>query len=211
MYDVRPNLLVGFHGCEEKVRDELLNHPSKFKISDKPFDWLGHGMYFWENNLERAWEWAEEKKKQKKIKKPAVIGAIISLGHCLDFLDSRFIAVATAYYDLMVSEYKKVGESIPTNKDVTGDIHKDKLLRHLDCAVIQYIHTTINQKIADEIAGGLTVSYKRYDSVRGVYEEGGKAFPGGGLAAKSHIQICIRNQNCIKGFFLPRTEVSFGH
>jgi hypothetical protein len=27
--------------------------------------------------------------------------------------------------------------------------------------------------------------------------------------AKSHIQICIRNLNCIKGFFLPRQEIDF--
>jgi hypothetical protein len=54
MYDVKPNLIIGFHGCEVSVRDALLKNPNEIKISQKPFDWLGHGLYFWENNYERA-------------------------------------------------------------------------------------------------------------------------------------------------------------
>jgi hypothetical protein len=41
------------------------------------------------------------------------------------------------------------------------------------------------------------------------FTEGGPAFDGSGLSAKSHVQICIRNPNCIKGFFLPRRESTF--
>ncbi len=29
-------------------------------------------------------------------------------------------------------------------------------------------------------------------------------YPEAGLTEKNHIQICIRNPNCIKSFFLPR-------
>jgi hypothetical protein len=50
---------------------------------------------------------------------------------------------------------------------------------------------------------------KLFDSVRGVFTEGGPAFPGSGIQEKNHIQICIRNSNSIKGFFLPRKEVDF--
>ena len=46
-------------------------------------------MYFWENNLDRAKEWARN---NPKIEKPTVIGAIIDLGYCLDFIDSQFLA-----------------------------------------------------------------------------------------------------------------------
>ena len=27
MYDVKPNLIIGFHGCEVSVRDSLLMEP----------------------------------------------------------------------------------------------------------------------------------------------------------------------------------------
>ena len=46
MYSNRNNLIIGFHGCDKEVRDSLLNHPNKIQISEKPYDWLGHGIYF---------------------------------------------------------------------------------------------------------------------------------------------------------------------
>jgi hypothetical protein len=64
MYDVKSNLVIGFHGCERRVRDQLLMNPNDYKISQKPFDWLGHGLYFWENNYDRALEWATDKKRR---------------------------------------------------------------------------------------------------------------------------------------------------
>ncbi len=61
MYDVKPNLIIGFHGCELATRDALLNRPDTIQVSKKPYDWIGHGMYFWENNYDRALQWAEDK------------------------------------------------------------------------------------------------------------------------------------------------------
>lgn len=58
MHEQKSNLVIGFHGCEAAVRDELLSNPENIKFSKKPFDWLGHGMYFWEDNQARAWQWA---------------------------------------------------------------------------------------------------------------------------------------------------------
>jgi hypothetical protein len=43
-----------------------------------------------------------------------------------------------------------------------------------------------------------------YDSVKGVFWEGDELYPNAGFREKDHIQICVRNPNCIKGYFLPR-------
>ena len=43
-----------------------------------------------------------------------------------------------------------------------------------------------------------------FDSVRGVFWEGKELYKNAGFREKDHIQICIRNPNCIKGYFLPR-------
>jgi hypothetical protein len=158
MYDVKPNLVIGFHGCDASVRDLLLKDPNKIVISREPYDWLGHGLYFWENNFERALQWAEDKKRRGKIINPAVIGAVLQLGYCCDFLEARFIRMIERYYRSMAASYRANGKEIPKNEDLT---------------------------------------------------EGGPAFEGSGLHAKTHIQICIRNMNCIKGFFLPRREIDF--
>jgi len=32
--------------------------------------------------------------------------------------------------------------------------------------------------------------------------------PGAGFKEKNHIQICVRNRNCIKGYFLPREKAA---
>jgi hypothetical protein len=205
MYDSRPNLVIGFHGCDREIRDKLLQDPDQIKKSEKPYDWLGHGMYFWEYNETRALEWAEEYVRQKRNKEAAVIG---DLGNCCDLLDSKYIEVVAAYYTLMKLSNDTLGKPMPQNTDVKGDKHKDKLKRELDCAVIEFMNErifTIQQKFLKE---GHT-NIKLFDSVRGAFMEGGEAFPGSGIQRKNHIQICIRNPNNILGFFLPRKEVDF--
>ena len=209
MYDVKPNLLIGFHGCDISVRDKLLSNPDEIIKSEEPHDWLGHGMYFWENNNERALQWAEDKKNRGGIKVPAVIGAVISLGHCFDFLDSRFINMLKVYHELFQSEYKSLGKKVPQNRDIKSDANKDKVMRELDCAVIEFTHQKIAGAIVKDKKEQGFSEYKKFDSTRGVFIEGGAAFPGAGIQDKNHIQICIRNANCIKGFFLPRKELDF--
>ena len=206
MYDQKSNLVIGFHGCEAAVRDELLLHPEKIRFSQKPFDWLGHGLYFWENNVDRAWQWALEKKDRGAITEPAVIGAVLRLGHCCDFLESRYIDLLSNYYLAMAESYLSTGKIPPANKDVREDIHKDKLLRYLDCAVIEYMHTKFGDHAEnlDEHS-----DFKVFDSVRGAFFEGGPAFKGSGIFSKTHIQICIRNPNCIQGFFKPRNKINY--
>jgi len=43
-----------------------------------------------------------------------------------------------------------------------------------------------------------------FDSVRAAYIEGEELYPNAGFNDKNHIQLCVRNPNCIKGFFMPR-------
>jgi ribulose-5-phosphate 4-epimerase/fuculose-1-phosphate aldolase len=62
VYSTRSNLTLGFHGCEKSEQKKLNSDPSYIKASKESFDWLGHGMYFWENNPERALLWAHQKK-----------------------------------------------------------------------------------------------------------------------------------------------------
>jgi hypothetical protein len=209
MYDLRPNLIVGFHGCDESVKGTLIQSTSSIEISQKPYDWLGHGMYFWENNQDRAMEWAHDKKKRGEIKKPAVIGAVLQLGYCCDLLDKRYIQLLNAYYKSMAASYEALGLDLPKNKDLPNDTHKDKILRVLDCTVIEYMHGEIYKKYLEEVAAQGHSDIKIFESTRGVFTEGGPAFAGAGIFEKSHIQICVRNPDCIKGFFNPRRSTPF--
>ena len=140
-------------------------------------------------------EWAEKKKKARTLKEPAVIGAVIDLGRCFDLFDSSNIKTLQDYYLLFKSDLEKSDMKFPENKDHPKDAG-DKVLRELDCAVIEYMHTVIKEdkKLAP------------FDSIRASFIEGQPIYPGAGFLDKTHIQVCIINPNCIKGYFLPRKK-----
>jgi hypothetical protein len=192
-YSSLPNLVIGFHGCDKSVFDRLVVHGESFKASKNDYDWLGNGMYFWEQNLERAWEWARAGQKNPKssINTPAVVGAVIDLGFCLNLLDSNNIKSLQAHYEYFEQMHLITGTKMPENKNLSGNT--DFLLRRLDCAVIEDFHEYRKQH-----------KLKPYDSVRGVFFEGEPIYPNSGFRQQSHIQICIRNPNCILGIFAPK-------
>lgn len=186
LYSKRSNLIIGFHGCDKSTVDKVVNGKENLKESLNDYDWLGNGIYFWENNYDRALEWA---KKSNKIKEPSVLGAVIDLGYCMDLIDSEFLKELKNAYTTLSRSIALVGLPMPVNEGSTPD----KLLRKLDCAVIETAHTI------NEDTGSVS-----YDSVRGVFWEGSVLYPDAFFKEKNHIQICVRNPNCIKGYFLPR-------
>lgn len=197
MYSKRTGLILGFHGCDESIRDEVVSKKGiLLKQSVNDYDWLGNGIYFWENNYDRALQYAKDLMianpiGKKKILKPSVIGAVIDLGYCLDLLDSENLNLLKSGYNMLSKSHKLYNLEIPQNKPI--EKQGDLLLRHLDCAVIQTIHQFNQDQNKPE-----------YDSVRGVFFEGNDLYPNAGFKEKNHIQIAIRNINCIKGFFIPR-------
>ena len=44
------------------------------------------------------------------------------------------------------------------------------------------------------------------DTVRGAFIEGSPIYRGAGFRAKNHIQLCVRNLSCIKGYFRPLSD-----
>ena len=168
-------------------------------------------MYFWENNQERARQWAVERQLRKKqpVADAAVIGAVLQLGYCCDLTDSRFIELLKDQYKAMEDFYSKSRTPLPVNRDLPTDPHKNKLLRVLDCTVIEFMHNYFAEQYAKDIKAQGFSDLKIFDSTRGVFTEGGPIYSGAEIFEKTHIQICIRNSNCIKGFFLPRKEIEF--
>lgn len=212
MYDVRPNLIIGFHGCDEAVCQQLLNNPNEIRISTKPYDWLGNGFYLWENNIERAYEWAARKEKKGIIKKAAVIGAVVNLNHCCDLLNKKYITMLDEYYQTMTQDYLQSGTPLPQNSAPAGTLLQDKVLRKLDCAVMEYMHGSIYNTHKNNIAQHGYSTLKTFDSVRSAFIEGEPLYENAGFHHDTHIQICIRNPDCILGFFLPRYEIDIdGH
>jgi len=173
--------MIGYHGCDEETRDKIVLHQSQFVKSVNDYDWLGNGVYFWENDYERAFQWAKERKKS-----PAVIGALIEQGKCLDLLEHSSREKLKEGYNLLAF-FSKHPNNLPKNK-----VGKDHLMRNLDCAVIN--------AVCKQSSFWFGINY---DSVRGAFWEGAPLYPGAAIKEKSHIQICIRNLACIKAVFIP--------
>jgi hypothetical protein len=193
MYRRRPGLILGFHGCDESVAKQALSGHLTFMKSENLYDWLGSGMYFWDHSPERAMSFALEKqiRRPELIKTPSVIGAVIDLGYCLDLIEYENVQLLKWGY--VVLEQSSGSKNLPSNRDSLGT--NDKLMRELDCAVIETLHRSIALE-----------GRNPFDSVRGVFVEGDEVYPGSGIREKDHIQICIRNPNCIKGYFRPRVR-----
>ncbi|MGA6974116.1 MAG: hypothetical protein WBY93_20990 [Candidatus Binatus sp.] len=191
MHQLAASFILGYHGCDKAVGERILGG-ELFKQSNNDYDWLGPGIYFWEANPLRGLEFAREAKKRRSsnIKKPFVIGAVISLGLCLDLTTTAGIEQVRAAHKSLVEFAAAAGRKLPENAP-------EGLLRGLDCAVIQMVHTIRSDRGDQPI-----------DSVKGVFIEGRPAYEGSGFYEKTHIQIAVRNPDCIKGVFrVPQAQL----
>lgn len=193
MYARRPSFVFGFHGLDRAVGLDILNGKAAFRHSNNSYDWLGHCVYFWENSLERARQYAEEDsgRKRSPIRDPFVLGAAIDLGECLDLLDQEYLDLVRVACLRLRETLEAAGQMLPTNRGFSGGDFDFKR-RELDCAVIRYTH-----QLATEQG-------KRFDTVRAAFWEGEPLYEGAGFRRQNHIQIAVINPDCIKGVFLPR-------
>jgi hypothetical protein len=189
MYSDYPDLIFGFHGCGKDAYNKVIKESHPLSPSNNSYDWLGSGIYFWENSYARALDWATNHHGEES----AVVGAVIALGHCLNLTDFENAEVVRSGYVSLKAELENKRIPMPQNKNIrTND---DWLLRDLDCSVINRIHT-LNDEIGRE----------PFDSVRGIFTEGKPIYPGAGFRSKTHVQLCIRSVKCIKGYFAPLND-----
>lgn len=189
------SFVLGYHGCDEDVGMKALLGDLTLTKSEREYDWLGPGIYFWESDPKRALEWAEGRALLGKYKKPFVIGAIIDLRNCLNLLERENLDLLATAHASFVKIQSAAGLELPENEDVKKGPQGDKLLRYLDCAVIKNLHSMI----ADDPDG-----VEAFDTVRGLFVEGGEAYDGSGFNMLTHTQIAVINEECIRGIFLPR-------
>ncbi len=189
-----PHFIIGYHSCDREVGLNILNGKDDLTKSKNPWDWLGEGVYFWEQNPHRALEYSLEVTKgkqfnKKKINTPFVLGAIIELGNCLNLLEPKSIEILqTSFVDLK-NVYKETNSIIPKNIGSN---------RALDCAVIRYTHQSFVEN-----------NKKPYDTVRSTFNEGKEIYEGASFTTRNHIQVCVTNLAMIKGYFLPRPIDTF--
>lgn len=82
--------------------------------------------------------WAEERC-QRKGGEPAVVGAIIQLGICLDLTNEHDTRNLRRAFELVRDAYAAAGQDLPINGGRTSDLKA----RRLDCLVINYFRAKV--------------------------------------------------------------------
>lgn len=187
---MRPHasVVIGYHGCGRELANKLVTGQETIKAKDRNYHWLGSGVYFWENDKDRALEWAEEKASRGELTDPCVIGAVVELGKCLDLSVRENVPLVKAAFDSLTAFYAKSGDTMPENKKAPKDPRDDKVMRFLDCAVLNHL---------------VKMSDTEFDTVRGLFVEGGRVYDGAEIFNKTHVEIAVRNPSCVKGIFYP--------
>lgn len=183
--------VYGFHGCDIRVKEQLLNGSIKFQSSTNRYDWLGPGVYFWENDFIRAHEWALE----ANGKNAAVLGAKIRLGHCFDLSNSFAKEILRISYDDLVQDWNNTKTAFPVNQPhPRGKGNPDDLiLRYLDRAVIDYAFSLASKRNIP----------RTFDTVRAPFQEGFPVYPGSAFREHDHIHLCVRNPDLLTELFDP--------
>jgi hypothetical protein len=185
-------IVIAYHGCDAAVLDSVLAGHARLKASTNSYDWLGEGIYFWEHGPQRAYDWAAEHapRRGSVARNPSVLAARIDLGVCLDLLDTANTRLLGRWYASFRHFVRGSGREMPLNRVAPGTRASDRVLRFLDCAVVDY-----SVRMVAETEG------TKYQTVRGIFIEGQPAFPGSKIALKSHIQLAVRDPACIIELF----------
>jgi hypothetical protein len=170
----------GYHGTSRSRAENIL--VTGFRPSTNGYDWLGTGVYFWQDAPNHALHWAQ----QNHPTEPAVIKSRLRIDNtCLDLLDMSTIDNSNFWmdsYNGLTEVYRVAGKDLPTqNPTIPGK-------RHLDSEFFDYLITAFAQK--------------PIGSVRCAFVEGKPIFPSSAVYDQTHVQISIVNLDLIESSFI---------
>lgn len=147
-----------------------------FRPSENDWEWLGHGVYFWQDAPERAFAWAREWHGRKGYKGPiAVVAARIQLLDYIDLLDQAGMRLVTDYASAL---QKKVADEVRL-------LSNEYPMHRLDCEFFNSITTML-------LSEGIEVRGYRAACV-----EGEPITHGSPIYDRSHVQLAVIDQTTI--------------
>jgi hypothetical protein len=198
-FDDYHRTVVGYHGTGLSAALRIVNRIEGFRSSEKDYDWLGRGIYFWEYGPKQALNFAKIRQRQYKKKKDktlederraseplAVVACMIRLGFCLDLTEPENVEYLIEVFDSFRSVMELGDAKLPKNR------HK---YRKLDCAIFEYAYKKI-----EESEPNTTL-----DTARGIYvptDGTTRIWPGSWISQDTHIQLCVRNSASLLGTWL---------
>ena len=171
--------VYGYHGTSMDRASAIIE--SGFKPSSNEYDWLGGGIYFWQDAPKRAWQWAQHTYPDN----PAVVKSLLRLDRsCLDLLDVGYSPLLKTMYNGFIRSYERRNLTLPAQTE------KSKAHR-LDCLFFNYVVSTVNSSFPESIG-----------SIRSAFVEGDKIFPTSAIYDLTHVQITILNSSLVEASYL---------
>jgi hypothetical protein len=164
--------IFGYHGTSQDKATAILR--TGFRASDNDYDWLGTGIYFFQDAPLRARQWAIGQHPQD----PTVIGSRIQLDNCIDLFDIGWQPLLKNVYNSFVEQYRDTEQPLPKQNPDRSKAHR------LDRAFFNFAIELISQA-------------QPLDSIRAAFMEGERLFPSSAIFELAHIQIAVRNPNLI--------------
>ena len=173
MHSLTSSFVLGYHGCDTAAAKRVLAG-QQFIPSTNEYDWLGHGVYFWEANPQRGLDYAREMLARRRgargAVRPQVVGAIVEMRLCLDLTTATGLdQVKMAYQSLYASAGTAGFGTMPSN-------NRDGLRRNLDCAVINTLHDIREDSFLPPV-----------DTVKGAFIEGPPIYEAARFHERTHI------------------------
>jgi hypothetical protein len=182
LLEIQPIIVTGYHGTSEKAALQILE--GDFKVSENSWEWLGHGIYFWQDAPYRALEWATEWLGRKGYKGPmGVIAAKIDLRNFIDLLDLKAMALLGSLAGDFLAQLEQDGRSLRNNPP----------LNRLDCGLFNF---------ATNVLGSQEIEVAGY---RAACVEGERITPDSPIFDKSHVQIAVIDKTAILEKWMVRT------
>jgi hypothetical protein len=198
-FDDYHRTVVGYHGTTLSVALRLVTRVSRFVLSERDFDWLGRGVYFWEYSPKQALNFARirqgqlRKRKNKSVTESrradeplAVVACTIRLGICLDLTEPENVEYLGEVFESYRSVKALAGTELPKNT---------RKYRKLDRDVFEYAYKQIED----------TEPNQKVDTARGIYVPTGgdkRVWEGSWISRDTHIQLCVRNPANLLGTWL---------
>jgi hypothetical protein len=164
-----PLRVYGYHGTSAEAADSILNEG--FRVLHKDYHWLGDGVYFWQDEPLRAWDWANNKHGSN----PAVVTSIIRLENCIDLFDIGYNKILEDLVPLFLKRFEK---AMPEQK---GKAHR------LDRELFNFAVDRITKDFGESVK-----------CIRSVFIEGERLMEGSDIFLLSHVQIAVLDTSVIE-------------
>lgn len=191
--DGRTERLLLYHATTRDAWHRIQQSGS-MSPSENNYDWLGHGIYFWQAAPVRAWIWKRFEALPKRSRASAADAVVLeyelalNTDECLDLLDIR-------WHDVL----EKLGLMVPgvwRRQGVTDEVIKKRLQRnarlaqpqkhYLDCAAVNTVCTYLEH-----------IESIRITCVRGAFQCLDRLYPYSAFRRGDHVEVAIRDPKLI--------------